>query len=248
MRVLNNPYLSDITLQTPTRGSPYTWQALTLTNETLTVNQVALHPIFIDRADLAQSGYFVQMELAARQAAQLNEQIETYVWQQHTVWEDFDGTDIGGAAGSITVSITNVDDIIRNVRKLIFTGKGGSLLERNGGFFVWKPGDFEKVEAFAQANGFAIADTVLKNGIKFGFRYGGFDHYVSNRTAGGRCAAGVKKLINVGVLRSTYGQIMVDEKDPNSTSGVAIVSRVDYGVQTFGAGVYTSLVYDIAVA
>lgn len=245
-QTLNWPYMADITLQTPTRSSPYTYQALTQTNETLVVDQAAVAPLFVSDPDKAQSGYADFMDLADRMASQIDEQIETYVWQQHGDWDNFDGATIGGSAGSITVSLTNVDDIIRNVRKQIFTAKGGSLLDRNGGFIVWKPGDFEKLEGFAQANGFQLADQILRNGVKFGIRYGGFDHYVSNRLVSGHGAAGVKKVIKVGLLSATYGNLMVDEKHPNSLRGTGLVLSADYGVKTFNFG--KSLIFDIAVA
>lgn len=247
MRILNWPYMADITLETPTRSSPYTYQALTQTNETLTINQQAIAPMFIHKADMAQSGYTQIMELADRQFAQLDEQVETYVWQQKGTFQYFDNASIGGAAGSITVNLANVDDILRNVRRLIFAAKGGALLNQNGGFFVWDPADFMQVEAFAQANGFQEADRVLKNGIPFGFHYGGFDHYVSNRLANtSSMAAGVKKIIKVGVLKATYGDLMVDEQDPGSLRGTGIVSSIDYGVQNFEST--GSLVFNIQVS
>ena len=243
---LHFPYLTDITLQTPTRSSPYTYQALTETDETLEIAQVAIAPIFISHADKAQKSYSDFMDLADRMAHQIDEQIESHVWDQYSAWDVFDGVDIGGSAGSITVSITNVAAIIRNVRKLIFSAKGGSLLKQNGGFIVWHEGDFEKLEAFAQANGFNLADQILKDGVELGIRYGGFDHYVSNQLNPGRCAGGVKKVIKVGVLKSTYGDLMVDPNDPGSLRGTGLRLAADYGVKTFNFA--KSLVFDIAVA
>ena len=56
----------------------------------------------------------------------------------------------------------------------------------------------------------------------------GFTHYTSNQLTAGHVIAGVKKLYHLGILRTTYGQIMVDEKDPNLQSGISVVSRVDF--------------------
>jgi hypothetical protein len=45
--------------------------------------------------------------------------------------------------------------------------------------------------------------------------------------------AGVKKVLHVGIVKDTYGQIVVNDKDPAETSGISIVSRVDYAVKVW---------------
>lgn len=245
-RTIHWPFQDDLTVQTPTRSSAYTYRTLQQTDETLNINQVALYAVLLPQADLAQSGYADMMDLADRLAAQIDEQIETHVWQQYSAWEVFDGTDIGGSAGSITVSSTNVAAIIRNVRKLIFSGKGSSLLAKNGGFMVWHEGDFEKLEAFAQANGFMLADEILRDGIRIGIKHQGFYHYTSNLLPAGFMVGGVKKIIKVGVLTSTYGNLLIDPNDPAQVRGTGVRLAADYGVKTFEVG--GSLVFNIAVA
>ena len=242
---LHFPYVADITLQSNTRSSPYTFQALTETDETLEIAQVAIAPWFVSAADKAQKSYADYMDLADHMTSQIDENIETFVWKQYSAWDVFDGADIGGAAGSITLSITNVGAVIRNLRKLILTAKGGTLLNKNGGFIVWKPADFAIVEAFYQANGFVSADDVLQNGVKIGFTRGGFTHYVSNFLAGGRGAAGVKKVLKVGILKSTYGDLLVDAQDPGSLRGTGFRLAADYGVKTFNFA--KSLLFDMAL-
>ena len=60
----------------------------------------------------------------------------------------------------------------------------------------------------------------------------GFTHYVSNSlvtvSTTTHIIAGVKKKYHLGILSTTYGQVIVDEKDPNRQSGIGIISRVDY--------------------
>ena len=231
-KVLHNPYLTDPTVQTGTRNSPYTFQAVTETDESITINTFKILPQFIDRADLAQSGYLKQMEMADRQAVLLNEAIETGVYADFANWTTFDNSTLtGGSAGSITVSASNIDDIIRGIQQQILTANGGAVLDRNGAFIVWRPADFNLLEAFAQANGFVTADQGLRSGIGAGFSgfdYMGFTHYTSNKLTSGALMAGVKKVYHLGIVKSTYGQIMVDDKDPLATSGVSVVSRVDF--------------------
>jgi hypothetical protein len=237
-RVLHNPYLTDGTVATSqTRSCPYTLQGITTTDDSITISTFNILPQFIDRADLAQSGSFMkQMELAERQGILLNESIETGVYASHAAFTDFGTEDLAGTPGGttqITVSATNIDDIIRCIKKTIRVANGESLLNRNGGFIVWRPSDFEILEGFMQANGFVTADRALGGGTTQGMNYMGLTHYSSNLLAANHVMAGVKKCTTVGILKSTYGQIMVNDKDPDLRSGISIVSRVDYAVETW---------------
>ena len=237
-RVLHNPYLTDSTVQTSqTRSCPYKMQGVVLTDDSITISTFNVLSQFIDRADLAQSGSFLrQMELAQRQGILLNESIETGVYASHTAFTNFGTEDLAGTAGgttAITVSATNIDDIIRCIKKTIRVANGESLLNRNGGFIVWRPADLEILEGFMQANGFVTADRALGKGAAQGMEYMGLTHYSSNLLATNHVMAGVKKCTTVGILKSTYGQIVVNDKDPELRSGISITSRVDYNVETW---------------
>ena len=229
---INKPYHTDITVQTLERGTAYTYQGTTQTNESLTISTARIAPEFIDRADLSQSRYSTQMHRAERQAVLLNEAIETNVLSLHANWTNFGNDAIGGSAGTITVSATNVDNIIRGIKREIREAAGESLMNRNGAFIIWRPAHLERVEEFAQANGFQTADIVLKNGVRQGFTLMDVDHYSSNFLSGGHVFAGVKKLNVVGILKGTYGKVQVNDQDPGTRSGVGIVSQVDFGVLT----------------
>ena len=244
----NLPYLADISLQSVTRSSPYTAQAIIQSNETLVIDQQRLAPMVIPQADYFQSRYSDFMQLAERQAAQLDAQVETYVWgaAQTTTFENFDDGSIGGSAGtSITVSISNIDDIIANVKRVIFTARGAEQLGRNGGFVLWDPTRFALVEQWAMANGFGFADEVLRNGVRFGFRAGGLSHYVSTQLPSGRNVAGVKGIYHVGILKSTYGVPKFLKEDPGQIYGFGVVSAVNYGVLL--PVQHQSLMMDIAI-
>ena len=238
-RVLNNPYLTDPVVQTGQRGSPYSYSTFQETNDTITISTYKVVPVFIDRADLAQSRYSRIMELAERQGVLLNEAIEEAVFDAHGSFTDFGAGDISGGTvadtTTITVSTTNIDDIVRHIKRVIRVAAGQNLLDRNGGFVVWRAADFEILESFMMANGFVIADTTLRDGVRSGIRFGGLEHYCGSNAlmAANHVLAGVKKTIHLGICKSTYGQIMVDDKDPASTSGVSVVSRVDYAVKAW---------------
>lgn len=246
---INLPYMStEFGAQTGTRGTVYGYSDFTLTNEQLNISTYKLVPVFVDRADMAQSTYVDQMDIADRSGHLLSDQIETAMLADHANW-----TDVGDVSGVVTsgnttpftVSATNVDDIVRGVRRIVTTASGSSQMSRDGLFFVWRPADFEYLEAFAQANGFNLADAALKNGIDRGYYLLGAYHYVSNSHTANHVMAGVRKVHKIGVLRTTWGKLVVNQ-DPLAQSGTGLVSRADFGVKT-PTGL-KPIIYDINVS
>lgn len=250
-QVINWPYMStEFVIQTGTRGTAYGFSDFALTNDTLTISTYKPAPVFIDRADLAQCDLVRVSELSERQSRVINEQLETAVLATHASWTNFGDTGagvLGLASTAITVTATNIDDIIRGVRREITVANGTSLAEAQGVFFVWRPQDYEKLEQFAQANGFNLADRALKDGVlgTKGWYYMGAYHYVSNSHVATHVFAGVRKIVRLGILKDTYGKI-IQTVDPLNQSGLGVVSRVDYGTQV-PAGLAT-LVFDVNVA
>lgn len=235
-RVLHNPYHTDATVQSGTRGSAYTHQDHTQTDESVTINTFKILPQLVDRADLAQSDYVNQMTLAEEQGTLLNEAIESAMLAAHAQWTNFDNASIGGSAGNITVSATNIDDIIRGIKREIREANGQKLMNRNGVFIIWRAADFEILEAYVQANGFNTADMALKEGTLEGMRYMGVDHYVSNLHTSGHLFAGVKGVFHLGIVKGTYGQVVIDQEPATSggaVSGIGVISRVDYAFKAW---------------
>lgn len=248
-RVLHNPYFTDPTVQTTARGSVYTHQDVVLTDESITINSIGILPQLIDRADLAQTPYAKQMELADRQATLLNEAIEAAMLASHANWTDFDNSSIGGSAGQITVSTSNIDDIIRGILREIREANGQSLLNRNGAFIVWRAADFEILEAYMQANGFSMADAALRNGGEIGVKYMGVYHYVSTKHTANHVFAGVRKVYHLGIVKDTYGQVVVDEEPATSggaMSAIAVIMRVDYAFKAWAN--VKPVLFDVSVA
>lgn len=246
---LHNPYRTDATVASLTRYTAYSAAAVAHTDETVTISQGFVISEVIDRADLAQSGYLSQMESADHQGTMLNEKIESYIYSKHADITDFGDTGggvFGLASTAITVSATNIDNIITSLSKQISVAKGDALYERNGGFIVWRPADFEFLQQFMMANGFTAADRALNNGVYGGVDYMGFTHYRSSLLTAGHVLAGVKKVYHLGILRSTYGQIVVDEKDPGLISGVGITSRID--IMTKAWAKVKPVIFDVNVA
>lgn len=253
-RVISSSYMSTTpSTQAVTRGTGVALQTFAETAETLTISTGRDLGVLVDWGDYYQSPWTSKAELFDRIGALLNEYIEAQVFAQHASWTNFGDTG-GGALGlattQITVTAANIDDIIRGVKREIRVANGQSMAARYGIAFVWRPADFELLEAFAQANGFASADKFLVEGTLEGLRYMGADHYWSNDLTANHVFAGVKKIQRLGILKGTYGRASTIEfpaADSNTFfSGVAFYSRVDIGhlVPTAHVGI----VFDVNVA
>lgn len=227
--IWRNPYLTDSTVGTGTRGTGYTSTAVATTDDTVSITDYIYSAEHIDDADLAQKTFSDFMEIADRMGVMLNEAMETEMLSEHGQWTNFDNASIGGSAGNITVAVSNIKKIITSIKREIREAGGEDLMERNGAFIVWRAADFELVETLASSEGFDTADDALKNGIRQGFKYMGVEHYSSNKHASGHVFAGVKKAFAVGVVKSTYGKIKT------------IVNPVVGGAQISGVGLETRI-------
>ncbi len=236
-RVISSSYMSTTpSTQSVTRGTGVALQTYAETAETLTISTGRDLGLYADWADLAQSPWTKPAELFDRIGALLNEYIESQVLGQHASWTNFGDTGagvLGLSSTAITVSASNIDDIIRGVKREIRKASGNMLMKQNGVGFVWRPEDFELLEAFTQANGFNTADQYLVDGTLEGFKYLNCYHYWSNDYTAGHIMAGVRKAQRLGILKGTYGRahtIDFPAADSNTFfSGQAFYSRVDIG-------------------
>lgn len=250
-RVISSSYMSTTpSVTTVTRGTGHDLTLYQETAETMTISTGRDLGIFMDWGDLAQSPWSKPAELFDRIGALLNEYIEGAVLAQYASWTSFDNASIGGSAGNITVSASNIDDIIRGVKREIREANGQSKMNQNGVGFVWRAADFEYLEAFVQANGFTTADQALKAGTVEGLHYLGADHYWSNEHTAGYVFAGVKKIQRLGILRGTYGRAHTIDfpasSENNFLSGQAFYSRVDVGHLTPTA--HAGILFQVKVA
>lgn len=228
--IWRNPYLTDATVGTGTRGTGYTPYAVATTDDTVSITDYVYSAPVIDDADLAQKTFSDWMEIADNVGVMLNEKMETAMLAEHAQWTNFDNASIGGSAGNITVATSNIKKIITGIKREIREAGGGELMARNGAFIIWREADFELVETLASSEGFNTADDALKNGIKQGFKYMGVEHYSSSKHASGHVFAGVKKAFAVGVCKSTYGKVKTIVNPVVSgaqISGIGLESRID---------------------
>lgn len=227
--------------------------AITMATETLDIVTMNYDAVYIDYADQAQSNYAKVANMADLLGKKVGERVETLVLAQAASQTNFGDTGagvLGLASTQITVSATNVDDIWRGVIEQIYTANGFDLYKQNGGFIEWRPQDWTFVVQYMQNNGFSMADNALKNGGQIGIDYSGIYHYVSTLHTANHLFGGVRKIMKLGLLRSTYGKVYQVDHPASSTagflSGTEVYMRLDYGfkTQTNVAG----LVFDINVS
>lgn len=246
---ISNPYLTDSTQYSGTRGTGYTSVAVATNADTVNITAYVGSAQHIDRADLAQKSFSDFMEIADNMATVLNEGMETAMLLEHAQWTNFDNASIGGVAGNITVQLSNIKTIITKMKEAVRTAGGQDLADRNGLFIQWREADFTLVEQLASAEGFSTADDVLKNGIKKGFRYMGVEHYSTSRNVAGHVFGGVKKAMTAYIVKDTYGK-MVEIENPvvagAQISGVGLETRIDRAFKVWSKRV--PVTFDILVA
>lgn len=253
-RVISSSYYGTFpSVTTVSRGTGLVMNTISQTAETMTISTGRDLGVYVDLGDLAQSPWTNGADIFDRIGALLNEYIESAVLARHASWTDFGTSSIGGggaATDQITVSASNIDDIIRGVKREIRENNGQSQMREKGVGFVWRAADFELLEAFTQANGTMTADKFLTEGTLEGLHYLGCDHYWSNDHTANHVFAGVKKVERLGILKGVYGKSFVIDfpaADSNTFfSGKAFYSRVDVGHLTPTA--HAGLVFDINVA
>lgn len=250
--IVRNPYLTDTTVSTGTRGTGYTSVAVATNDETVTVSDYSYDASHIDDADLAQKSFSDFMEVADNMGTMLNEAMETAMLLEHAQWTnlgDVGGGVIGAGSTAITISISNIKAIIAGVKQIIRTAGGGEMANRNGIFIQWREADYTLVELLASSEGFNTADDALKNGIKQGFKYLGVEHYSTSKNVTGHVFAGVKKCFMAIVVKSTYGkmkQIINPVVSGAQISGIGLESRIDRKFKAWNK--VTPILFDINVA
>lgn len=259
-QVLNLPYMStEYTLQSGTRGTAYSHSDFALTNDTLTINAQDIVSVYQDRADLVQSNLATAAEHGARMGDIVSERIEALFLAQHAGWTNFGDTGAGTfglGSSAITVTVANIDNIIRAVKREVVKAKGSKLARKYGIAFVWRPTDMEKLEESMVSQGMTFADAALKDGVQLGdgvgkYAFGAWHYESSDSTyaSGAHVFAGVRQIQQIGLLKSTYGKVTFI---PNAVSadgplsGSSWESRLDYAFNP-KAGL-TAVLFDVNVA
>ncbi len=213
--------------------------SVTETNETLSIVTAEIDSVYMDYADQAQSNYAKVSAMADLLGKKMGERLEAVSLGNHANWTNIGDNGTGGvglATTALTVSASNIDDIVRGIIEQINTANGTTIYMEQGGFVVWRPSDYTFLVQFMQANGFSFADAALRDGGKsmLGKDAMGLTHYLSTGHSAGHVMAGVKGVQKFGLLNDTFGQIYRAEMPASSTagslSGTQIHTRADYGL------------------
>ena len=237
-KVMHNPYRNASTAVAGTRGTAYTASDVTHTDDTIDISLYYNAVEFIDRADLAQSTFVNQMNMAASQGDALLDVVEIEFLKEHAnAGASIDDGDLatatnGGTGNPLELSSTNALEVLEIARLKIVQGKGLMELNRKGASAVMSPLQYSKFVSAAKSAGvLSFAESAHVTGKVN--KVNGFELFESNLTdsttdAGtDHAIAFVNKSIHIGILRTTFGQITVVE-NPNRTSGIDVASRIDF--------------------
>ena len=227
---VNKPYVSDLSVSTYTPGTDVSLIDMGATNEQLTVTTFETVPFYVDEIDIMQNGYDLMAEQTDRAQYLLNDKIDTAVLARYV---DSDNTDItnasiGGAAGAITATSSNIHQIFtalkREMREANVTMTGDT-------YVVVDPSGAELIEQYVAANGFNTADATIKNGYAGDFL--GVQVYVSNNLTTGsnvtHWIGGKKGAISLVVQKEPTVMI----KDNPLRAGKNVICLTAYGIKTF---------------
>jgi hypothetical protein len=235
-KTVHFPYRSLPDTSSYTRGAQYTPSDITVTDDTMVIDDSEIVAEFIDKADLAQNGYVNEVEMGQAQAIAINEDIEKTMLALRTqAGHSLNAGSLAGGTGTGNITVTggatgNIAELFRLARLQIAKSRGGlAYMKRFGMTAFVDPENYEKAVSFAQKNGFMFADDALTEGQVP--RLSGFTVRESNlldSSGAGNAHAvfAVNKMLHLGILNTTYGDIDVVE-NPERRSGVDVVSRID---------------------
>ena len=235
-KTVHFPYRDLPTASSYTRGAQYSPADPVSTDDTMVIDDGEIVSEFMDKADLAQNGYINEVEMGQAQGIVINEVMESTLTALHSQAGlslddgDFGGTPTnplqasGGASG-------NIATVFQKARTLIASQRGGiQYMNRFGMSAIVDPQNFEYIVSFAQKNGFMFADDALTGGsvpVINGFRVYESNLLDTTTDAGTvHCLFGVNRMMHLGVLNTTFGDIDVIE-NPERRSGIDVISRVD---------------------
>jgi len=178
---VSRPYRSDLVTKKHTRGSTFTAQTPSETEETLTVQESRILPFYIDDLDELQANYALRNEYADDSAVRLSNDIDGEILAEYDqAASTVDMADFGGTSGQgVTVSESNVKRLFtiakRKLRKQNVVVSSGDL------FAVLSPEVVQILEDMLANKESALGDSTSMNGHMG--KYMGFEIYESNALA-----------------------------------------------------------------
>lgn len=167
---VHQPYRSTIVGQAYTKGTAFTVQDISATDDTLVVNISRVVPFYLDDVDSIQNSYNTADEFAADSMDKLNRFVDADVLGEYAnATSDVDDGDVGGTAGNAVALTTS------NIQK-IFTAAARKLdllnVSAKNRFAVISPSVLELLRQYLEGKDTSFGDEVGNNGLvakRFGF-------------------------------------------------------------------------------
>ena len=186
-RIFHNPFNSTPVGSNGAKQNGYSVEAMTSTDDTLTVNQRATAAEQIDSYEQLMTSYDLMSQQSRRQAYRISDYIDQYTLNLPVVKSGVRQIDNGyitasGVNDNVGYAIstsTNAATLANALTEAL--GLGNAAIEK-GMFWVITPYDRTALIAYAQSHGFNLTDSAISQGINgsVGKQFGGLDLYVSN--------------------------------------------------------------------
>lgn len=172
---VHRPYRSRLKAQSYTKGTDFTPSDVTATDETLSVNQTQIVPIYLDQIDSVQNSYDTRSIYGRDMIADLNRHVDADVFSEYDqATSTVVASDVGGTgSGAIAPNTTNINRIFSAAARKL-TNLRVSPQDR---FAVIPPSALEQLQLYTGGKDTAFGDMVEANGL-VGSRFG-FEIYVS---------------------------------------------------------------------
>jgi len=224
-------YITEISAVDYTPGTELTPDALTATDDSITVDQRKAVPFYIDDTDKLQAKPDYAAAWAEDAAYQLRDAIDTAVLGEVTAGVTF-GESTAATGTYITGSATQTITASSGIMIKVFADARAALRDMNveeaGDWIaILEPATAAHLEVIAVDKGFNMADSTLKNGFAGSFM--GFKIYVSNNLPSNHAYIGKAKQIDL-VMQSAP---KMDIDKANLLLGHYFIAWTMYGYTVF---------------
>jgi hypothetical protein len=184
-RIFHNPFNTTPVGSNGAKQVTYAVEAMTSSDDTLTVNQRATAAEQIDSYEQLMTSYDLMSQQSRRQAYRISDYIDQFVLNMAATKSGIRQIDNGYiSSGTVdntgyAISSSNANTIANAITEILSLG---NAQENKGLFWVVTPYERTAILAYAQSHGFTVADSAISAGRNgsVGKQFSGLDLYVSN--------------------------------------------------------------------
>lgn len=176
---INRPYASDVTVHSYVAGTASSAQAITITENSLTIDRFAIINVFVDDTEQLQSRYDLLDHYIEKSRKALQEDMDAhFLLEIRNAVSDVDNGDIaaGTAGDPFAVTSTNIVDVFGYAETYLLA-QNANEGER---FAVITPKVYQKLLTYLGGRQTQLGDQVTKFGYKSKGTFNDFRIYVSN--------------------------------------------------------------------